>query len=90
MHNEICKRIIAKLLIVVVLAFFLPYGLQLLKKQHALFVYAEKKNKAIFIYRIRKSLSPVYGVFSFLAITSVIASVTDSGKIALLFHLGLI
>lgn len=45
MHNEICKRIIAKLLIVVVLAFFLPYGLQLLKKQHALFVYAEKKIK---------------------------------------------
>lgn len=38
-----CKRIIAKLLIVVVLAFFLRYCLQLLKKQHALFVYAEKK-----------------------------------------------
>lgn len=32
----------------------------------------------------------MYGVFNFLAITSAIASVTDSGKIALLFHLGLI
>lgn len=72
----------------VVLAFFLPRFLQL-KKKHALFVYAEK-NKAIFIDRMRKPLSPIYGIFSFIAITLVISGVIDSGKIALLFHLELI